>query len=109
MSSDEKVASLFRLNTLIFFYGLVRLTFYAIAARRVGNSIYLFLRDKLRLPINQENSGISRRPSTFYMSGYGLAPVFCKGSKEATYGGQIGGILYYVIRSKPANGMTCRY
>ena len=50
------------------------------AARRVGNSIYLFLRDKLRLPINREKSGI-RRPSRFYMLGYGFVPVFRKGSK----------------------------
>ena len=50
------------------------------AARRVGNSIYLFLRDKLRLPINREKSGI-RRPSQFYLLGYGFVPVFRKGSK----------------------------
>ncbi|NIA31502.1 MAG: group II intron reverse transcriptase/maturase, partial [Actinobacteria bacterium] len=50
------------------------------AARRVGNSIYLFLRDKLGLPINREKSGI-RRPSKFYMLGYGFVPVFRKGSK----------------------------
>ncbi len=50
------------------------------AARRVGNSIYMFLRDKLRLPINREKSGI-RRPSKFYMLGYGFVPVFRKGSK----------------------------
>src|SRR5690606_2361398 len=31
-------------------------------ARKVGNEIYLFLKDKLRLPINREKSGI-RRPS----------------------------------------------
>lgn len=50
------------------------------AARRVGNSIYFFLRDKLRLPINREKSGI-RRPSKFYTLGYGFVPVFRKGSK----------------------------
>ena len=50
------------------------------AARRVGNSIYLFLKHKLRLPINREKSGI-RRPSQFYLLGYGLVPVFLKGSK----------------------------
>ena len=50
------------------------------AARRVGNSIYLFLLDELRLPINREKSGI-RRPSKFYMLGYGFVPVFRKGSK----------------------------
>ena len=36
------------------------------AARRVGNSIYMFLKIKLRLPINREKSVI-RRPSQFYM------------------------------------------
>jgi group II intron reverse transcriptase/maturase len=50
------------------------------AARRVGNSIYLFLKHKLRLPINREKSGI-RRPSKFYMLGYGFVPVFKKGVK----------------------------
>jgi len=50
------------------------------AARRVGNSIYLFLKGKLRLPINREKSGI-RRPSQFYMLGYGFVPVFKKGVK----------------------------
>ena len=50
------------------------------AARRVGNSIYLFLKIQLRLPINREKSGI-RRPSTFYLLGYGFVPVFRKGSK----------------------------
>lgn len=50
------------------------------AARRVGNSIYMFLKIKLRLPINREKSGI-RRPSQFYMLGYGFVPVFRKGVK----------------------------
>jgi len=50
------------------------------AARRVGNSIYLFLRDVLRLPINREKSGI-RRPSTFDILGYHFVPVFKKGAR----------------------------
>ncbi len=50
------------------------------AARRVGNSIYLFLKNKLHLPINREKSGI-RRPNQFYMLGYGFVPVFRKGVK----------------------------
>ena len=50
------------------------------AAKRVGNSIYLFLKSKLRLPINREKSGI-RRPSQYYVLGYGFVPVFEKGSK----------------------------
>jgi group II intron reverse transcriptase/maturase len=50
------------------------------AARRVGNGIYLFLKRKLRLPINREKSGI-RRPSKFYTLGYGFVPIFKKGVK----------------------------
>jgi len=50
------------------------------AARRVGNSIHLFLKSKLRLSINREKSGI-RRPGQFYMLGYGFVPVFRKGVK----------------------------
>ena len=40
------------------------------AAKRVGNSIFQFLRDKLQLPINREKSGI-RRPSSFNVLDYG--------------------------------------
>jgi len=50
------------------------------AARRVGNSIYRFLRDVLHLPINREKSGI-RRPSKFELLGYHFVPVFKKGAK----------------------------
>lgn len=50
------------------------------AAKRVGNSIYEFLRDKLHLPINREKSGI-RRPSTFQVLGYGFVPTYRKGEK----------------------------
>lgn len=50
------------------------------AAKRVGNSIYQFLRDKLHLPINREKSGI-RRPSTFKLLGYGYVPTYKKGEK----------------------------
>lgn len=50
------------------------------AARRVGNSLYRFLRDKLKLPINREKSGI-RRPSTFQVLGYGFVPTYKKGEK----------------------------
>jgi RNA-directed DNA polymerase len=39
------------------------------SARRVGNSIYKFLRDKLKLPINRQKSGI-RKPLTFQILGY---------------------------------------
>ena len=50
------------------------------AAKRVGNSIYKFLKIKLRLPINRAKSGI-RRPGQFYMLGYGFVPVYQKGVK----------------------------
>ena len=50
------------------------------SAKRVGNSIYKYLRDKLHLPINQEKSGICR-PQTFYLLGYGFVPTYKKGEK----------------------------
>jgi len=49
-------------------------------ARKAGNTIYLFLRDKLKLPINREKSGI-RRPVTFQILGYGFVPTYRKGEK----------------------------
>ena len=50
------------------------------AAKRVGNSIFVFLRDQLHLPINREKSGI-RRPITFKILGYGFVPTYRKGEK----------------------------
>lgn len=50
------------------------------AARRVGNSIFLFLKNKLRLPINREKSGI-RRPVQFISSDISLYPRIRKGTK----------------------------
>jgi len=50
------------------------------SAKRVGNSIYKFLRDKLHLPINREKSGI-RRPLSFNVLGYGFVPTYKKGEK----------------------------
>lgn len=50
------------------------------AAKRVGNSIYKFLRDNLHLPINREKSGI-RRPVSFNVLGYGFVPTYKKGEK----------------------------
>jgi RNA-directed DNA polymerase len=50
------------------------------AAKRVGNSIYKYLRDFLKLPINREKSGV-RRPSTFSLLGYSYVPQYKKGSK----------------------------
>jgi RNA-directed DNA polymerase len=49
-------------------------------AREAGNSIYLFLKNKLKLPINREKSGI-RRPANFTILGFGFTPVFEKGVK----------------------------
>jgi group II intron reverse transcriptase/maturase len=50
------------------------------AAKRVGNSIYKFLRDQLHLPINQQKSGI-RRPTSFKVLGFGFVPTYKKGQK----------------------------
>ena len=50
------------------------------AAQTVGNAIYLFLKNKLELPINREKSGI-RRPSTFNVLGHGFVPTYRKGEK----------------------------
>jgi group II intron reverse transcriptase/maturase len=49
-------------------------------AKRIGNEIYLFLKDKLKLPINKEKSGI-RRPSNFELLGHGFVPTYKKGDK----------------------------
>lgn len=50
------------------------------AAKRVGNSIYKFLRDKLHLPINRIKSGI-RRPVSFTLLGYSFVPTYKKGER----------------------------
>jgi RNA-directed DNA polymerase len=50
------------------------------AARKVGNQIYLFLQDKLKLPINREKSGI-RKPVQFGLLGYKFVPTYKKGDK----------------------------
>ena len=50
------------------------------SAKRVGNSIYKFLKDRLQLPINREKSGI-RKPTTFNLLGYGFVPTYKKGEK----------------------------
>ena len=49
-------------------------------ARKMGNSIYLFLRDKLKLPINREKSGI-RKPVNFTILGFGFVSTYPKGIK----------------------------
>lgn len=49
-------------------------------ARKIGNSIFEFLRDKLKLPINRAKSGI-RRPVQFQVLGFGFVPSYKKGEK----------------------------
>jgi len=49
-------------------------------ARNIGNHLYLFLKNRLKLPINREKSGI-RRPSTFSILGYSFVPTYKKGEK----------------------------
>ncbi len=49
-------------------------------AKKTGNKIYLFLKNKLRLPINREKSGI-RKPVTFEILGYKFVPIYEKGVK----------------------------
>jgi group II intron reverse transcriptase/maturase len=49
-------------------------------ARQKGNQVYRYLRDKLKLPINREKSGL-RRPVNFSLLGYGFVPTYQKGVK----------------------------
>ena len=49
-------------------------------ARKLGNSVFLFLKNKLKLPINREKSGI-RRPMNFKLLGYTFVPTYEKGVK----------------------------
>jgi len=49
-------------------------------ARKIGNRIYLFLKNKLKLPINREKSGI-RKPVNFTLLGFGFVPTYVKGEK----------------------------
>jgi len=50
------------------------------SARRIGNSIFLFLKNKLKLPINREKSGI-RKPVQFEILGHRFVSTYEKGSK----------------------------
>jgi len=50
------------------------------SARKVGNEVYKFLKNKLKLPINREKSGI-RRPVNFTCLGFGFVPTYRKGEK----------------------------
>ncbi len=49
-------------------------------AKKIGNQVYIFLRDKLKLPINRAKSGI-RRPTNFELLGHGFVPIYKKGVK----------------------------
>lgn len=49
-------------------------------ARNVGNQVYCYLRDKLKLPINRGKSGI-HRPINFSLLGYAFVPTYQKGVK----------------------------
>ena len=49
-------------------------------ARKVGNNIYKFLKQKLKLSINREKSGI-RRPAHFTCLGFGFVPTYKKGER----------------------------
>jgi group II intron reverse transcriptase/maturase len=49
-------------------------------ARKTGNTVFLFLKDKLKLPINMEKSGI-RKPVQFEILGHRFVPTYEKGTK----------------------------
>ena len=49
-------------------------------ARKVGNNIFKFLKNKLKLSINREKSGI-RRPVQFICLGFGFVPTYKKGER----------------------------
>ena len=49
-------------------------------ARKMGNYVFLFLKNNLKLPINREKSGI-RRPVNFKLLGYEFVPKYEKGAK----------------------------
>ena len=49
-------------------------------AKKIGNTIFLFLKNKLKLPINQEKSGI-RKPMNFEILGCRFVPTYEKGVK----------------------------
>jgi RNA-directed DNA polymerase len=46
-------------------------------AKKIGNKVYKFLKEKLCLPINREKSGI-RRPRDFELLGHGFTPTYKK-------------------------------
>jgi RNA-directed DNA polymerase len=50
------------------------------AARKTGNKVFLYLKNKLKLPINREKSGI-RKPVQFTILGHRYVPTYKKGTK----------------------------
>ncbi len=50
------------------------------AARKTGNNVFLFLKNKLKLPINREKSGI-RKTVQFEILGHRYVPTYEKGTK----------------------------
>ncbi len=51
-----------------------------VSAKAIGNEVFIYLRDKLKLPINRAKSGI-HRPSNFKLLGHGFVPLYKKGTK----------------------------
>jgi group II intron reverse transcriptase/maturase len=49
-------------------------------AKEIGNSVYQFLKDRLKLPINRQKSGV-RRPGSFELLGHGFVSTYKKGEK----------------------------
>ncbi len=49
-------------------------------AKKIGNEVYLFLKSKLKLPINREKSGI-RSPVSFKLLGYNFVSTYKKGER----------------------------
>lgn len=49
-------------------------------AKRSGNDTFLFLKQKLKLSINREKSGI-RKPVHFTLLGFGFVPTYVKGER----------------------------
>jgi RNA-directed DNA polymerase len=49
-------------------------------AQQIGNQVFLFLKNKLKLTINKEKSGI-RRPTQFQVLGHGFESSYEKGAR----------------------------
>ena len=49
-------------------------------ARKIGNDTFLFLKKKLKLPINREKSGL-RKPVNFTILGFCFVPTYVKGER----------------------------